>query len=460
VVDADDELAPRRSGRTWLITASVAMLAIAGIILAVVIWRKRKADRETVIVEEVTSSAFGCVAAIRGDAPELWSLESALEHVSRMERVTRDTTNPLTRDEREHFHTNAVDASRGCMALSTALAQAQADAPDLYFAVPVKLAQPVDQRDPERWFRRVIPQSRAEVVDLTRQVRQMNEQINARRSERGLMAQVLPIDGRDEAALARVIVLEPIPRELERQTTELWPLPTVVFVLRRGSLARVPCDTRYLNPASCFSEFTQTIGYDGTLGPQLVLVRPSSVTYWSSFAPVEDGSLFAVGVDSHNHAVVGRYPPGDATPELRPIGARVDALTTIIALEGGPIAIFPTDGSAWVSGGDLEFALTPSTPPPMVARETERGVEHGIVIEGHGTLSMFGSEEFGWTSRFAPTQGEQTLVRVIDAHHNVTAIPVLRALADGKAAAVLQRAQTGQDAIVVSSDYGRTWLAQ
>lgn len=460
-MDDDELLGGRKRSRAPLI----ALAVLAPVFAAAVgggwwVYQRSRRETERVLVEEVTGAAFGCVASVRGDAPELWGLERALEHMSRMERVTRDATNPATADERQRFARLAADAARGCEALGTLMMRAQRESGDLYFAVPASLAQPPDRDDPERWFRRVLPQSREDVVELTRQVRAMNDAINARRSEHELMPQLLPIEGRGATELARVVVLAPLPRELERPLTEVWPMPAGIVVVRRGSLARVPCDTRYLNPISCYSELLQTVAYDGTASEPLALERPATVTYWSSFAPTEDGSLYAVGIDNRNRGVVGRYAPGETRPTLRSIAAPVDAQTQITALTGGGVAVFPSDGSAWMSGAGIELVPAEETPPPLIVRESQRGAEHGITV-GDRRLTIFGSEDFGWTSRNAPAegQGEDILLRIVDAHRRVDSILQLRALADGRTVALLSRSPGGPDAIVVSPDFGRTWLS-
>ncbi|MBZ0115470.1 MAG: hypothetical protein K8H88_00645, partial [Sandaracinaceae bacterium] len=55
--------------------------------------------------------------------------------------------------------------------------------------------------------------------------------------------------------------------------------------------------------------------------------------------------------------------------------------------------------------------------------------------------------------------GEDILLRIVDAHRRVDSILQLRALADGRTVALLSRSPGGPDAIVVSPDFGRTWLS-
>lgn len=460
-MDRDEEiLLGRRRKRVWIgLFVSIPFLAA----MAGGVWfflsQRREAQNE-VIVENVTGAAFGCVASLRGDAPEAWGLERALEHMSRMERVTRDEDDPTTREERERFARLAADAARGCEELGRLMMGAQRDETELYFGVPAQLAQPPDQADPERWFRRVMPKSREAVLELTRQIRVMAEQINARRTERQLMAQQLPIEGRGPTELARLIELTAPPRERERIQTEVWPLPDYVYVVRRGSIPAVPCDTRFINRASCFNEFVQTVGWDGQVSELRALTRPSRVTYWSAFTPTPDGSLWAVGIDSRNRGIVGRYPPDATEPELSRLDATVDAATNIVAVAGG-VAIFPTDGSAWLAEDALAFTRVETTPPPLIVTMGHGGADQGLRFAGLGTLSLFGSEEAGWTSRFSPVEddGEEVLLRVIDANRRVREVVALRSLRSGKAVALLQRFHESPDAIMISEDFGRTWLS-
>jgi hypothetical protein len=48
---------------------------------------------------------------------------------------------------------------------------------------------------------------------------------------------------------------------------------------------------------------------------------------------------------------------------------------------------------------------------------------------------------------------------MIDAHSRVRAIPLLRALRTGQTVALLQRAEDAPDALVISADFGRSWLS-
>jgi hypothetical protein len=462
-MDADEELLlGRKSKRRW-IAAAIALpflIAIGG-----GVWfflDQRRQAREKVLVEQVTAAAFGCVASVRGDAPEVWGLERALEHMSRMERVTRDADDPTTRAERERFARLASDAARGCEELGSLMMQARREAPDLYFGVPAPLAQPPDLERPQRWFRRVLPQSRPEVLELTRQIRTMADEINARRTERALMTQELPIEGRGPSELARIIELAPLPRDRERLRTEAWPMPDEVVVLRRGSIPQVPCETRYLNLLSCYHDYVQTVSWAGETSALRALERPEEVSYFGAFAPTPDGWLYAIGADARGRGVLARYAPGATVPEIARVAAPIDASTNVVAVAGG-VAVFPSDGSAWLAtGGGLELEQTSTTPPPIVLGPVGDDPERGIRIEGLGTLRIFGSDEGGWTSRFSPPDedAEDVLQRMIDAHSRVEAIASLRSLRSGKAVAVLQRFREAPDAVALTTTFGRDWLAE
>lgn len=461
-MDADEELLlGKKQKRRW-IAALVALPFVAA--MAAGAWfffDKRRQAREKVLVEQVTGAAFGCVASIRGDAPEVWGLERALEHMSRMERVTRDTEDPTTRRERERFARLAADAARGCEELGRLMMEARQQDTDLYFAVPAKLAHPPDLDDPERWFRRTLPQSRQEALDLTRQIRAMAEAVNARRLERSLMAQELPIGGRGPSELARVVELAALPRERERPRTEVWPMPEGVFVLRRGAIPQVPCETRYLNLLSCYAEFVQTVSWEGETSELRALERPDPVSYWASFAATPDGSLWALGADEEGRGWLGRYPPGETTAEAARVDAPVDAATNLVPVAGG-VAAFPADGSAWLARGtEVALEAVSTTPPPIVLDPTAGDPARGLRIDGLGTLSVFGSDEGGWTSRMSPAdEGEEdVLQRMIDSHRRVEAIASLRALRSGKVVALLQRFREAPDAVALSTDFGRQWLA-
>lgn len=456
-----DRLSGRRARRGWLYALGVVpVLAAAG--FGIWFFLQKKAESENrALVDQVTGAAFGCVASVRGDAPEGWSLERSLEHMSYMARLTRDEDDPTIREERERFGRLAADAATGCEQLGTLMRRAQQEGRELYFAVPAALAQPADQANPERWYRRVLPETRPATVELSRQIRVMADTINQRREELSLMRQELPVEGRGPSELARVVELAPIPRDREQAQTEVWPTPDAIVVLRRGRLPRVPCDMRYVNRTSCLAEYVQRISWDGEPGAQVALERPTSVLYWSAFAPTFDGALWAVGVSTSNQGVVGRYPPDATRPELAMLDAPIDATANIVAVTGG-VAVFPSDGSAWMAddGPGMAFARVETTPPPLVVGTGHGGAARGIDDPALGRLSITGSSEEGFTSRFSPADGsDDVLLRVIDAHSRVREIADLRALRSGRSVALLQRAAEAPDAIAMTPDFGRTWLA-
>ncbi|MCB9597543.1 MAG: hypothetical protein H6719_32795 [Sandaracinaceae bacterium] len=455
-----ERLSGRRTRRGWLIALGTVPV-LAAIAFGVWFFLQKKQEAENrALVDQVTGAAFGCVASVRGDAPEGWSLERALEHMSRMERLTRDREDPTIREERERFARLAADAAAGCEQLGTLMRQAQRDSAGLYFAVPASLAQPPDQSDPERWYRRTLPDSRPEAVELSRQIRVMAETVNARRGEYTLMAQELPVAGRGPSELARLIPLASLPRDRENPSTEVWPTPDAIVVLRRGSIPAVPCDTRYVNRASCYAEFLQRVTWDGEAGPQVALERPASVLYWSAFAPTFDGALWAVGVNTSNGGVVGRYAPDATRPELAMIEATVDATANIVSVTGG-VAVFPSDGSAWMAddGPGMAFRQVETTPPPLVLKTSTGGASRGLSNDALGSLSITGSTEDGFVSRLSPADGaEDVLLNVIDSHSRVRAIADLRALRSGRSVALLTRAEESPDAIAITPDFGRTWL--
>lgn len=456
-LDADEEALAGRRRKRGLIAALLSLPFLG--VMAFGVWfflDARQTAREKTLVEQVTGAAFGCVASMRGDAPDPWGLERALEHMSRMERVTRDAEDAGIARERERFAGLAVDAARGCEQLGSLMMQARAEAPHLYFAVPAKLAQPPVESEAERWFRRVLPKSRAEVTELTRQIRGMQEAINARRAEHELMPSALPIEGSGAESLARQIELTVLPRDLERLTTEAWPLADGVLVLRRGSIARVLCDTRFVNRASCYSDFVQTVSYAGELSPQRALERPAGVSYWAAFAAGQDATLWAVGADARDRGVVGRYPAGATTAETAPFAGPVDAAATMAEIIGG-VAVFASDESVWVASGGLTFAPAVHAPTRVVLEPEGGGPEAGVSVDGLGALSVFGSQEDGFTARLSTPTGD-VLMRLIDAHSRVRAVTALRGIRTGRAVAVLQRAAEGPDAILLTTDLGRTWL--
>ncbi len=458
-MDADEEvLSGRRGRRRWLIVlATLPVLAAIG----AGVWfflEIRQHAQNTVMVERVTGAAFGCVASIRGDAPDIWGLERAIEHMSRMEGVTQDQEDPTTLAERERFSGLATDAARGCDELGNLMREAHRD-DALYFAVPAPLATLVDRDDPERWFRRVLPETRPQTIELTRQIRIMAETINQRRTEYELMAQELPIEGREQSELARIIEVAPPPRDRENPHTEIWPTPSAIVVLRRGSIAPVPCNLRYVNLASCLNEYLQQVTWEGERGEQIALERPARVLYWSSFTPTFDGSFWAVGIDARSNGIVGRYPPDATSPELGRIGAPIDATARIIAVTGG-VAVFPSNGSAWMTGlSEIAFEEVDATPPPLIVRAGRGGAGRGIEIEEQGTFSVFGNEEFGFTSRLEVPGEDDVLLQMIDAHSRVRDVVDLRALRSGRAVALLARFHESPDAIAITSSFGRSWLA-
>lgn len=456
-MDRNEEilLGTRRRKVWWGLLLSIPVVAaLAGVAWFVV--DKRNTARDKVLIENVTSASFACVASVRGDAPEVWGLERALEHMSRMERVTRESENP-TAEERRRFHQLATDAARGCEELGRLMLEAQREAPHLYFAVPAPLAVMPDLDHPDRWYRRVLPRNRPDVLELTNQIRTMSGAIDALRTEHALMAQELPIDGRGPSELARIVTLAPLPRDRESITGQLWPFADGVITVRRGAIGRVPCETRYLNRASCFNEFVQRVSWDGEVSEMTVLTRPARVDFWAAFTTTPDGALYAVGVDREGDGIVGRYPLDGTEPALANIDAAVDGATNIAGVAGG-VAVFPDDGSAWLSQSWLSFEQVDTTTPPVLVTASQ-GADRGIDLEGYGHFSLFGSEEAGWTSRLTPPDGEDVLLRILDAHSRVSAIAQLRSLRSGKVAALLVRGDT-PSALIVSTDFGRTWLAE
>jgi len=459
-MDEDEELLSGRRGRRRLLMA-LGTLPVLGAI-AFGLWfflEQQQHAVEEMLVEQVTGAAFGCVAAVRGDSPELWSLERSLEHMSHMERLTRDEEDPTIATERSRFAQAAAEAAHGCEQLGRLMLQAHRDSEDHYFAVPAVLAQPPDQEDPERWYRRVLPDTRPQAVELTRQIRVMAETVNARRTEFEMMATELPVEGRGPDELARIVTLTDIPRDRENPRTEVWPMPDGIVVMRRGSIGRVPCDTRYINRASCFNEYVQQVSWEGELGEQIALERPRAVLYWSSFAPAPDGAIWAVGVNQGSDGIVGRYPPGETRPELAPVDAPVDATTNIVIVAGG-VALFPDDGSAWLTDLDsgMDFEAVSTTPTPLVLRTRHGGAGRGIGMDAGDSLSITGSEEDGFTSRVSSPDVDDVLSRMIDAGSRVRSIADLRSLPSGRAVALLARFSESPDAVAITTDFGRTWL--
>lgn len=464
-MDKDEEvLSGRAARRRWLfVLVTIPFLALMGS----GIWffmQRRRAALNTELVEQTTGAAFGCVASLRGDAPEEWGLERALEHMARMERVTRDAEGEDAAEERARFSRLAEDAARGCQALGDLMRQATQESSELYFAVPAKLAQPPDMDNPERWFRRVLPSSREESVELTRQIRAMAETINARRTERQLMYQELPIEGRGASELARVIELAPVPRERENVRTDVWPLAQHIVVLRRGMIPRVPCDLRYINRLSCYNEFLQHVSWEGDGSEPIALERPDRVTYWADFTPTPDGSLWAIGVGRRGRGLVGRYPPSETAPEVTSFPGRgVDAGATITAARGGRLTVRLTDGTLYeAQTEDVAFEEVEAATRPLIVDGTPSTTERSISLPDFGTLSLFGDEDFGWTSRLmGPDEdSEDILFRVIEAHRRVSDIVSLKSLPSGRVVALLRRFESSPDAIVISTDFGRSWVSE
>jgi hypothetical protein len=236
-------------------------------------------------------------------------------------------------------------------------------------------------------------------------------------------------------------------------------MPSTIYVIRRGSIPHVVCETRYINLPSCFNEFVQTVSWEGEVSDIVELERPRRVAYWATLAPGTDGSIWAIGIDQRDHGIVGRYPPGESEPELRSIDMDVDATTNIVAVARG-MAIFPSDGNAWMSSLEaLDFEQVETTPPPIVLTTGSGGPDRGIELEHIGRLSLDGSEVDGFTSRLQRASGEDILNRVIDANVRVQRVDALRALRSGKAVATLQRAGDHPDALVITADFGESWLA-
>lgn len=461
-MDADEELlSGRATRRRWiyvLVTLPFLALMGSGVFFFM---QRRQAAREVELVEQTTGAAFGCVASIRGDAPDAWGLERSLEHMARMARTTENEGS--TEQERARFAQLSEDAARGCEALGELMRTAtQESDSELYFGVPAKLAQPPDLEAPERWYRRVLPASREESVELARQIRTMAEQINARREERALMAQALPTEGNEASVLARVIELAPMPSERENQRTEVWPLADGVVVLRRGSIPRVPCDMRFINRLSCYNELLQRVSWEGEAGEPLALERPRRVSWWASFSPTPDGALWAVGGDERGRAVIGRYPPGEVDPELERLDVEIDAGASIVAGEGGRMGVRLSDGTVYTSRLDpVSFEPAERAPRPFVAEAAPGEGGRTLFLPDFGTLGLFGNEEFGWTSRLSgPDDEDDQLFRVIEARRRVSDIAALRSLPSGKVVALLQRFEEAPDAIVLSTDFGASWLAR
>ena len=273
------------------------------------------------------------------------------------------------------------------------------------------------------------------------------------------MAQALPVEGEGPSELARVVELAATPRDRETATTEVWPTPDAIVVLRRASLPNVPCNMRYVNRASCLADYVQRVAWDGEAGAPVELDRPAAGLFWRAFAPTCGSAPWAGGGAAAGHGLVGRYAADATRPDVAMIEAEVDVSTTIVAVTGG-VVVFPSDGSAWLADGGpgMHFARSDATPPPLVLRTRHGGAARGIEDEALGSLSVTGSAEEGFTSRLSPADGSSDVLhRLIDARSRVREIADLRALRSGRAVALLARA-SGADALVITPDFGRTWL--
>ena len=202
---------------------------------------------------------------------------------------------------------------------------------------------------------------------------------------------------------------------------------------------------------------------DGERSELRALERPNEVAYWSRLTATPDGSIWAVGLGPSDRGIVGRYSADATTPELAAFDGPIDVDTNIVAVAGGGVAVFPSDGSAWLSEGDardaLEFEPVETTEPPLIIREGSEGAARGIELPHLGRLSITGGEEEGFTSRLSEPDGTETVRRVIDARGTVREVTALRALRSGRAVAVLLRQADAPDAVVLTPDFGQSWLA-
>lgn len=440
------------------------------LLLALGVWRlmqrkQRASDRAR--VEALTVAANACVSAVRGDAPEAWGLSRALEHMSRMGRVSADPHNPAFREERQRFRRLSAEAAAGCAELGRLVRRAHRGGGRLYVAVPASLAQAPLAGADERWFRRLLPETRGGVLALTRQVRVMDALIQRRRRAFGLSPSPLAVDGRRLRDLARIIEVAGLPRDVvDRPRYHAWPLEGFALILLRGSLARVPCDTRHVQRLGCYRDFLQTVSYGGEVGPQRALERPDSVRYWIRFAPTPDGSLWGLGVDAGGHAMLGRYRVGSSLPELTPIALPKEAATRLVPVRRG-LAVVQRRVAFFVSlnGRVRRMRRRAVGARRLFYRPGVGGPSVGVRVPRLGRLSLFGGAALGWTSRLSPRPrqraqpADDVLLRVVDAHSDVREIVSLSAHRSGKTVALLRRFRDYPDAVLLSRDLGRTWVS-
>ena len=170
------------------------------------------------------------------------------------------------------------------------------------------------------------------------------------------------------------------------------------------------------------------------------LERPSRVDYWATLTPGTDGSIWAVRPQQPKPRRRRALSTGRDRARGRADRHRCRRDATSSAVARG-MAIFPSDGNAWLSPLDeLNFEQVSTTPPPIVLTTGTGGPDRGIELEHIGRLSIDGSEVDGFTSRLVQPSGEDVLLRVIDANVRVQRVDALRALRSGKAVASLQRA--------------------
>lgn len=441
------------------------LLAMAGGVYF--FYLRYRAAREVELVDQVTGASFGCVASLRGDAPESWSLERALEHMARMSRQARRPAEGDASPTHLRFAQLAADAARGCEALGALMRSSTTEFPNLYFAVPAKLAQPPDLAHPTVWYRRVLPSDRAEAVELTRQIRAMSVAIGALRSEREMMAQELPIEGRGPDELARLVELGAVPRDRENVTSDAWPTLDGVVVLRRGSIPHVPCDLRFVNRLSCFGDFVQTVSWEGETTPLHPLTRPASISYWAAFTVDPAGALWAIGADQRMHGQLGRYAPDSDAPQVFSIDAEIDGGATLATIDATHLALTLSDGRTLaVDVGGIADG-SPPVVSPAIDESRSLYIESGFDADGAvrielasgDALTLSGSEADGWTSRLEPSgDREQVLLRIADPHR-VVAILRARALVTGWTVAVASRPD-GEHGLLLTQDFGRSFLGE
>jgi hypothetical protein len=117
------------------------------------------------------------------------------------------------------------------------------------------------------------------------------------------------------------------------------------------------------------------------------------------------------------------------------------------------VTVIASNGATYVSALD-RIAFAPGSAPPLVvsADSAAAGLRVGALV----SLVVFGSQDDGWTSR--TTSSGDVFVRMIDAQSRVRDVAALRALATGQTMALLLRDHGAPDAVVLSSDFGRSWL--